>query len=427
MISPVQQIILDFEPPASPSGNKVLLRLSHSEQEYFRAKRDAVPELLVDLPLPFQETAFMDPGGWRQTPRRAEPARNLGNRMWWNLPDSVRHAILAGSPDNPQRVAFLSTANGLEGIPWEWLNAGPETLIAAMDSVRFVRLIPTLYASPPLTVTPPIRVLIVLTNPKDEALLNAPTEVEVISQGLKNEQEYEVRQLLEPRVESLRRELEWAPHIVHYVGHSGLSGATGNLILHDDRDGTRWLSAAEIARLLPASVRLVCLSTCLTAPNYQTAGLAKFAHCSAEVPLPTTIVNQYAIERPQAEAFWSAFYPALFRHDGNAVEALHAARMTTTQIESDIWSWASFSVIVRDGSGLPFRIARTAAGLKARFAAEIQAQWSARLVNNLATRMRSLDPDTQVRWEGTLADETMRTESFERAIESDRLGGNDEI
>jgi hypothetical protein len=417
MRSSLSQIILDFEPLA-PRENKVLLRICHSEQEYFNAKREPVPKFPVDLPRPFQETAFMDPGGWRQTPLWEGPARDLGNRMWSNLPASVRDAILAGSPDTPQRVAILSTASGLEGVPWEWLNAGPEALIAATASVRFVRLVPTLYATPPLTVTPPIRVLIILTNPKDERLLDPVTEVDIIMQGLMNGQEYEVRQLVEPRLEALQRELEWAPHVIHYVGHSGISGTEGCLILHDDRDGTRWLAAAEIARLLPDSVQLVCLSTCVTAENYQTGGLARFAHCSAEIPLPTTIVNQYALKEPQARAFWGMFYPALYRHEGNVVEALHEARTATCRGESNTWSWASFSLVVRDGIGQPFRIARAPRPHEDRFAVEVQARWSARLTNNIATRIRSLGPDAQVGWEDTLADESARLESLEREIET---------
>jgi hypothetical protein len=418
MIPPVQQIILDFEPSSGLRDDKVLLRLYHSEWEYFNAQRYPVPEFYVTLPRPFQETAFMDPGGWRQTPRRVEPAQNLGYRMYSNLPEAIRDAMLAGSSNAPQRVAVLSTASGLDDIPWEWLNDGSEALLAAMDSVRFVRLVPTLYASPPLTVSPPIRVLIILTNPKDERLLDASTEVDVITQGLQNGQEYEVRHLLEPRLDALQRELERSPHIIHYVGHSGLSRATGNLILHDERDGTRWLPAAEIARLLPASVRLICLSTCVTAENYQTGGLAKFAHCPPEIPLPTTIVNQYALGPAEAARFWQRFYPALFRHDGNVVEAFHEARMATYQVAPDVWSWASFSLVVRDAVGHPLRMAQTAGRHEERFAAEIQAQWAARLANNLATRMRSLDPTVQGHWEGILADEAARIESFERGIET---------
>jgi hypothetical protein len=410
-------LILDFEPQVGSRGDWVRLRLFRGEREYFEAKRHPVPEFNVLLPRPFQDTALMDSGGWRRRPRPAGPAQDLGYRMWGNLPESVRDAMLAGSADPPQRVAILSTHTGLDDIPWEWLNAGPQLLLAAMDSVRFVRFVPTLYAPPPLTVAPPIRILIVLTNPKDERLLQPWVEVDMVTQGLRGNENYEVRELLEPRLDALRAELEWLPHIIHYIGHAGISGTTGNLILHDEQEGTRWCPPTVIAHLLPASVRLTCLSTCVTAENYQIGGLAKVAHCSAELSLPTAVVNQYALGQTATQVFWQAFYPVLIQQDGNVVEAFHQARMAARAASLDTWDWASFSLIVRDGTGQPLRLARSAEEPRRRFAAELQAHWAARLANNVALRMRSLESDVQQHWEKTLADEAARVGSFERDLE----------
>lgn len=415
----VPQLILDFEPRVDVRNDDVTLQVFHSEQEYFDAGKQTGPQLTVKLPRPFQETALMGERGWRQKPRPAGPAKDLGFRMWQNIPEALRNEVLSGTPGNPQRVSILSTHCGIDDIPWEWLNGGDDQLIAAMDSVRFLRLVPTRYILPPLTVTPPIRVLIVLTNPKDERLLQSNVEIDVITQGLKNNPAYQFDVLLEPRLDKLQEAVKSSPpHIIHYLGHSGTSGGMGNLILHDDQDGTRWLPAAEIARFLPSSVRLLCLSTCVTTQNYDVGGLAKFAHCGSEVQLPTTIVNQYALGKAGAESFWRKFYPALIEHDGNAVEAFHDARINVLVEDPDPWwCWASFSLVVRDGAGYPLRIAKPEERPKERFAAELQAQWSARAANNLATRMRSLGEDAQTHWQKTLADEAARIENFESDIE----------
>ncbi len=417
MILSDPQVILAFEPAVGSRDERVLLRLFHSELEYFQAKPGEGLTFRVQLPRPFQETALMDAPDWRQRPRRSEPARDLGYRMWMNLPPMVHDAIRAGSVDRPQHLAVLSTGSGMDDVPWEWLNDGPEDLIAATDSVRFVRLVPTLYAPPPMPIALPLRVLIVLTNPKDERLLQPSFEVDIVRQGLQDSQEYEVMVFSEPGLHALREALEaWSPHIVHYIGHSGLSRTSGNLILHDERNGTRWLSASEFARLLPTSVRLVCLSTCVTAENYQMGGLAKFAHCSAEIPLPTAIVNQYALTPAGAANFWRTFYPALIRHDGNVVEAAHEARLTVHKMVNDTWDWASFSLVVRDGTGHPLRTLRTAEPRQDR-SADIQAWWANQLANNLALHTRSLDVETQKYWVDTLAAESARVESLERDIE----------
>jgi hypothetical protein len=419
MMRSVSQLILDFEPSVGLRDGKVLLRTYRNEREYFDAKkRGPTPEFEIQLPSLFQETALMAPGGWRKRFPLAVPTQNLGFRMWLNLPDVVRAEISSANPSEPQRISILSTATGIDDIPWEWLNAGGDgQLIAGMDSVRFVRLVPVLYAPPPLTIAPPIRVLLVLTNPKDERLLQKDIEVRTVSQSLSDNPAYEVRELLEPRLDAFKTALEWSPHIVHYIGHAGISGADGNIILHDEQDGTRWLSAAEVSRMLPSSVRLLCLSTCVTAENYQIGGLMKFAHAPSELPLPTAIVNQYALKEPEAAGFWRVFYPALFNNDGNLVEAFHEARMAA-HIENPGWGWASFSIIVRDGTGHPLSFAKPTEQNERRFAAEIQAHWAARFTNNIAIRMRSLNADGQGHWEKTLADESALVESLERDIEN---------
>src|SRR5262245_9982813 len=161
-----------------------------------------------------------------------------------------------------------------------------------MPNVRFLRLVPTLYTSPPLSIVPPIKVLVVVTNPKDERLLRSDVEIQILTQELSKMPQYQLECLMEPKLGALTAALERSPHIVHYVGHSGINGTAGNLILHDVYEGTHWLSAEQIALLLPSSVRLLCLSTCVTNTNYQTGGLVKFAHAPAGLNLPTTIVNQ---------------------------------------------------------------------------------------------------------------------------------------
>ena len=416
----VSQLILAFELPTGAGYEDSVLRVFSSEKEYFEGRRDSGRKYTVTLPHAFRATALMDKGGWRQTLRPTAPSQDLGRQMWLNLPEEVRQSILSGTDTNPQRVAILSTGCGIDDIPWEWLSTENGELIAAMPSVRFVRLVPKRYVLPPLTVTAPLSVLIVVTNPKDERWLNANVEIEVIKEGLTNTAHYSVEVLYEPKLEKLAEMLShYHPHIVHYVGHSGVSGGLGNLILHDDADGTSWLQASQMAAMLPSSVRLLCLSTCVTTKNYQVGGLSKFAHGDSEIPLPTTVVNQYALGKTGAEVFWREFYPTLCDLRGDVVEAFHNARMKVLLEDPDPWwCWASFSLVIRDGTGQPFRVAAATDKPKARFEAELQAQWSARLANDLASKMLLLNDTAQPHWQKTLEDETARLETFEQDIES---------
>ncbi len=408
------QLMLAFE-PGGREGGEFMLRVSRNEREFFLA-REMRESYTVHLPRPFQETAFMDEGGWRRHPRAAAPARDLGYRMWMQLPPSLVADIQSGTPAQPRRVAIVSRSTGVDDVPWEWLNsgAGPAALVAAADHIRFIRLVPCRFAPPSLTATPPIRILTVMTNPKDERLLNPYIERQLIMNSVQAGG-YEVRDLFEPRMDALVEALRWSPHIIHYVGHAGITGQSGAIILHDQRDGTRWVTAAELSQALPPSVRLLCLSTCVTAENYQVGGLVKIAHSPSDVTLPTTIVNQYAIDQNAAATFWGEFYPSLLAHKGDVVEAFHHARRRVSENAGDTWSWASFALVVRDGTGFPLRIA--AAVTTERVVAEIQAQWATRIANTLATRMSTLKPDVQQPLAEAINSEEQRIDFFRSEID----------
>jgi hypothetical protein len=409
------QLMLAFEPGGRESG-EFLLRVSRSEREFFLA-REQRESYVLRLPRPFQETAFMDEGGWRRQVRAAGPAQDLGYRMWTQLPPSVVADIQSGTPAQPRRVAIVSRSTGVDDVPWEWLNPGvvPPGPIATADHVRFVRLVPSRFPDPPITVTPPLRILTVMSNPKDERLLIPSVERQLIMQKAQADPRYEVRHLEDPRMEALIEALQWSPHIVHYVGHAGITGQSGAIILLDQSNGTRWVTAAELANILPASVRLLCLSTCVTAENYQVGGLVKIPHSPNDIALPTTIVNQYAIEQQAAGTFWGEFYPSLLDRDGDVGEAFHRARHVLSEQGGNTWSWASFSLVVRDGTGCPFRVAAEVA--QEREAAEIQAQWATRIANTLATRMSTLNPGVQHQLADAVNSEEQRIDFFRGQID----------
>lgn len=416
MIPETTQLMLDFAPAQDSREGDAFLRVIQSESEYFSTRSDSagtpqgtrirLPRVLLESSLPG------DPGGWRRRRQLGVSARELGNRVFQQLPAGLQKLLRSGTAAQLLRVAVVSSGTGLDMLPWEWLNGGQRRTFAACPGMRFVRLVPSLYAPPPLTVTPPLRVLVVITNPKDERLLRPDVEWRVVTQGLDGNLQYETRLLLRPERDGLREALEWSPHVLHYVGHAGISGSMGNIILHDDRGGTSWLSASEVARILPSSVRLLCLSTCVTAPNYQAGGLVRFAHAAAELALPTTIVNQYALAEGTSVEFWKGFYPALVAGDGDVVEAFHDARLAARRADDEYWDWASFSLVIRDGTGHPMRFGRSGQRRPEQFAAEIQAQWSARLANNLALRLRSVAPDGQRSLRETIGSEEARLDGF---------------
>jgi hypothetical protein len=311
-------------------------------------------------------------------------------------------------------------------LPWEWLAAPDAQPFALAPGIRLVRTVPVSSPPPPMTASLPIRILLVLTNPKDERLGDPAREESVIRQGLTGG-DYDLRVCRDANLQSLRRVIaEHLPHVVHYAGHAGISHGQGNLVLHDESDQTRWLDTSSLAQILPASVRLLCLSSCFTAENYELSGLSRIAFAdAASCCLPTTVVNHLQPRDEKAVgAFWAAFYAALVKRAGDTTEAFHAAQVQAAQTGSG--DWGTFALVIRDSTGDGLRLAHDKGPVfegvpgPGFHAAEIQAQFAARLVNDLEAQKRLLG-DSAPPW----IQERLRVEQ-ERASRLQREAAGDQ-
>ena len=244
-------------------------------------------------------------------------------------------------------------------------------------------------AIPPISAPSQIRVLLVITNPKDERLLNPSAEIEAVRPRL-SAAPYELRILEEPTMSALVEALHGEPHIVHYIGHAGIDRGQGNLILHDYRGVSDWISGPELSKALPPSVRLLCLSTCFTVPNYQVLGLPRLAHTSASYRLPTILANRYAVREPGVRGFWEAFYSTLVDQAGNVNEAYHQAQQVVASLSGSESDWGSFSLVIRDKTGLGLSIEQGMTKDINRSAEEIRAQLISHVANDLAVELSNL-------------------------------------
>lgn len=323
-------------------------------------------------------------------------ARASGDRLWQALPEEIKNFLRdsINSPNNPLRLKIYSTHPAVTDLPWEQITYGAGSFLALHPNVRLVRSVPVRLSTPPLTVAPPLRVLVVMTNPKDERLLDPYGEQQAVAKRLFNSPDYDLQILGEPTLEALQHELSQnPPHVLHYIGHAGIRNGQGCIILHDPNKMTYWMSANQLAAMLPTTVRLVCLSTCFTAENYQIMGLSRFAHSPARLQLPTMIANQFPIDGQSAETFWDAFYTELIIWRGDIGEAFHKARLATAQNPSSA-DWTSFQLVLRDGAGKGLHLVQTQkADDSLRFATELRAQMAVQIANSLAEQVRVLGDD----------------------------------
>jgi hypothetical protein len=279
----------------------------------------------------------------------------------------------------------------INDLPWEWLNDGTGPPLALRPEILLVRSVPIRLTIPPLGIKPPVRVLLIITNPKDERLLNPTQEIEAVVQRLHGP-DYALQIIEDTSWRALQSALQEEPHILHYIGHAGLDRGEGNLILQDLQNITHWISGPELAQVLPLTVRLLCLSTCFTAPNYQIMGLPRLAHAAGTYRLPTTVTNRYPVAQASVSTFWSNFYSTLMEN-GDCNEAFHQGQMEVAALDASAADWGSFSLVIRDQSGVILRLEKPSlhwqdiTGKVDQTELDIQAQLASRLANDLSASL----------------------------------------
>jgi hypothetical protein len=385
----------------SPSGEGFTIAAYDDEREMFARSQESRASRAIPIDIstivgrsgtPSNTGRSDTPSNTKWTRRRvsSDEAHWVGAQLWTGLPPPIQDVVQAVG--GQVRLKVFTDVPGVGDLPWEWLNDGTGQAFALRPDSLVVRSVPLRFPVHPLSVHMPLGVLLLVPNPKDERLLNADLEIHTINQALAGPG-FKVTILDMPLLAGFTSALaSTQPNIVHYVGHGGLVRGEGNLILPDPDGGSRWVSATELASLLPSSVRLLCLSTPSTTDNYQVLGLSHLARATSLTGLPTTVTNQYPLDVAAVTRFWSAFYASLLS-GGNVNVAVHNARIQVAQADPTWADWASFSLVVRDQTGVSFEI-RPPEEAGVRRPAEYRAQFSAELANDLAQQVQLLGDET---------------------------------
>ncbi len=375
---------------APNDSGQVMLRVFSSEDKFFRTEPPGLPDrptqaFPIRLPLDRLKEMKVSRGEVTQSWQSSSVLMEMGRQLWEAIPDEAKQTLHEASAELPCRLKISSDSPLIDNLPWEWLSdaTGP---LALRPEVRLARSVPIRIMPPPLTVEPPLRVLLVITNPKDERSLNPDQEIKAVIQELQAPQ-YKVQYLENPTWEALETALKEECHILHYIGHAGLDRGEGSIILHDYNNVTHWICGSELSKALPLTVRLLCLSTCFTAPNYQILGLPRLAHAPASYRLPTTVTNSAPVDEMSVKTFWKKFYSSLTQENGNVNEAFHGAQGDVAANSPGNAFWGSFSLVIRDQSGEAFRLEGASPRDKEQLAAEIKAQLASTLANELSMQL----------------------------------------
>ena len=232
------------------------------------------------------------------------------------------------------RIRLRIDPEELSLFPWEYCyDQETRQYLALERQTPIVRYIAEGFAAPTtLSMPRPVKLLVVLSAPKDQPELDMDREEDGIRQALHNVP-VQLTVLRHATIEKLHDALlEVEPHIVHFSGHGVLKCDVGALALENPQTGdTDALTARQMRSLLSRmGITLAVLNACETARHSTRDALMGVAQALIREEIPAVIAMQFLVSETVALMFTRRLYEFLFR--GDPLEKI----ITETRVGIDI-------------------------------------------------------------------------------------------
>jgi hypothetical protein len=297
----------------------------------------------LEFRLPFSkieiENFLLRVGRSRQTVRRAESselqaAKTFGAELFKTLFSGEIATCFRSSREATRQLGVglrirLRLADAtLADLPWEYLyNPEVNRFIALSTQTPMVRYIDLPETIPPITVTTPIRALVMISSPADYPALDVDAEWQRLNESLGARvasSHLAIDRLDVATLSALQKQLRKEQyHIFHFIGHGEFdqNAQEGVLILKDENDRGHRVGSQHLGMLLhdQASLRVAILNACEGARSSIQDPLAGSAQTLVQQGIPAVIAMQFEIADDVASTFAQEFYGAL--SDGYPIDA----------------------------------------------------------------------------------------------------------
>ncbi len=267
--------------------------------------------------------------------------------------------ILADSKDAGLRIR-LRLPPDLVNLPWEclldreygFIGLAPETVL-----VRYPELPKPVKA---FSISPPLRILAMISSPSDLAQLEGDEEWAKLKgslDGLIRQGLVHIDRLEAGGLAALQRPLRLNQyHVLHFVGHGMYDDAAQDGALAVERqDGKmRLVTGRDLGLMIRGhrSLRLVVLNACEGARSAVDDPFGGVAQALVRQGIPAVIAMQFEISDTAAVAFSASFYEAIA--DGLPVDvAMGAARLAMFADGNEL-EWATPVLYLRSPDGRVF-------------------------------------------------------------------------
>ena len=260
--------------------------------------------------------------------QEAQAARDFGERTFSflirNNEDilAAYFASLERAGNDGLRIRLsLEKSGELARLPWEFLRDPSRDFLALSRSTPVVRYAPQLTLRRPLSVTIPLRVLVMISTPTNFPTLDVEGEWQRLQQATADLQRrglLQLERLDEATLIALQRKMRASDyHIFHYIGHSDFNATTqqGVLVFESERDPAQGqiITGAALGQELgeESSIRLVVINSCHSARRPERDALTGIASGLVTRGIPAIVAMQFAISDDAAKAFAEEFYRAI--------------------------------------------------------------------------------------------------------------------
>jgi tetratricopeptide (TPR) repeat protein len=242
---------------------------------------------------------------------------------------------------------ILTDVPELADLPWESLyDPSRDQFLSLSTKTPIVRYLDLSERVHPLAVKPPLRVLVMISSPQDQPVLNLDQEWIRLSQALAELQaagRVELELLDKATLPALQTRLRKKEvHVFHYVGHGVFNERLqdGMLILENEEGFSQPVRGEVLGALLHNSptLKLALLNACEGAKSSRSDPFAGTAQSLVRKQIPAVIAMQTVISVGAAKTFTAAFYRAL-ADDYPVDKALTEARMAL-YLEGNEREWA---------------------------------------------------------------------------------------
>lgn len=260
----------------------------------------------------------------------------------------------------------LTDVPELADLPWEYLYcpSAADFLGLSIDTPVVRDLDLPEKSDPPLAVTQPLRILVMISLPEGEEELEVEREWRNLNEALADllrQKSVILDRLERPTLPRLQRQLRLHDyHIFHFIGHGGFEqdGQNGVLIFEDDdlASQPRKVNGQELGRVFRdhKSIRLIILNACEGARNSRSDPFAGMAQSLIRRLVPAVIAMQFEITDKAAITFAHEFYRALaecYPVDAALAEARKIMAATPNSVE-----WATPVLYMRSPNGRIFDV-----------------------------------------------------------------------